>query len=115
MGDRLIGYSSVIVGFLTDLTLILIWLFVDFFTGVGIRAKIGLFISFTILIVSGVFLLYKKQVSILLYKIFGFILIIDRITVLLLYCSYISYLEIIIPFIVGVPFFIFSFRIVLPR
>lgn len=110
MNHKALGYTSIIVSLIVEVFLIYNWLFIDYFTGVGIKSTIGIFFSYLILLLAGIFMIRKKIASIIAYKLFFYFLVSERIFVCILFYKYLHFIEVLSPILIGLPFYLISFR-----
>ncbi|TKG93827.1 hypothetical protein EYV94_16415 [Puteibacter caeruleilacunae] len=103
LSHKILGIYSITIGILVDLYLLLDWLFVDYFTDVGIEAEIGMFVLFILLIIAGWLLLLGKKECLIYYKTFSMLIVVERLVVFGFFYEYLTLYALFVPLTLASP------------
>lgn len=77
------------------------WLFINFYTDIGLRGKLLRFIFYCLLLIGGINLKLRKPISLKFFRTFGIGIILERLLVFILFPDYIIIETVIIDTILG--------------
>jgi hypothetical protein len=101
------SYSSIIVGIIGILVVLSCWYVFDFFTSNGKIASVGLIIEYSTLVLSGILLTMDSKYSKISYLVFGYLTIVERIIIMIVFYNYLLiFVEIFIPIIIAIIYLI---------
>jgi len=103
-----LGIFSIMSGLAVNLHILEEWLFVVYFIPPPIETTLGLFIIFSILVIAGIAILFKKVFAAIIYQVFIFLLIIDRTIMFVFYGDYVGSQALIVPLAIGAIVFYLS-------